>query len=715
MTDTPAPEAPAAPITEDSAHAGHDRPVPTGGRDSTDEGRKLVIASAYGAPDADEWVADARRMGVTVMRLTDIVETGLEDCLSDPEGKYEEMDLKARTAADAGMGVVLDLSFIRNAAIRAGRNPYKEDFDWSTYVAPLLARPFPTGGTYGTSEHIVYVSLPGEPHVDWGDDPNEKADTAEDLIAFYQRLARVVRRAGVDRPVAAGGFIHHTADGNGTDAGLDITAVYSLIEIDVCTTHAYDQDSLNALPMLTRYAHALGKPFILEETGRNAEGHSDAGRADWFARVRKACADAGVDGVGVWNVGQGGGFDVRPPRHPLAAAAMRRMADVVIPEALVAQEEEGLEPHGQHAATADSAASAVSAASAGTPDEGTSGDAAVAEGGAATARAAVAEGTPGGAAGRRDVVAPGEVASASGEPDASDARPDPATADSADGFGAGAAAGVTLTDGDQPGAVRAEDVTAHTSPSRLDAAGVPESASPGEAPRATTADEPDDDGARVQGVLASDADPGEGDEAGDAGTGEPSDTSDAAGAPSADAEPPEGPAARRWPAPSPSIEGLPLLRGRPPPPRGAAGLRLRPSLRRVPMPPRPRLLGEPSPAAGRKPPFGEALWLHGTRRRFMASGAGARRSPMRAGRPRTPPSRAPSHVRMPTPTAVMAGPPHAALPRRPTNRSTRARVSPPTPIGGRTPLRTRTAGTEAPLRGPGRRGICAPAGRPAGA
>ncbi len=174
-------------------------------------------------------------------------------------------------------------------------------------------------------------------------------------------------------------------------------------------------------------------------------------------------------------------------------------------------------------------------------------------------------------------------------------------------------------------------------------------------------------------------------------------------------------AARRWPAPSPSIEGLPLLRGRPPPPRGAAGLRLRPSLRRVPMPPRPRLLGEPSPAAGRKPPFGEALWLHGTRRRFMASGAGARRSPMRAGRPRTPPSRAPSHVRMPTPTAVMAGPPHAALPRRPTNRSTRARVSPPTPIGGRTPLRTRTAGTEAPLRGPGRRGICAPAGRPAGA
>lgn len=562
MTDTPAPEAPAAPITEDSAHAGHDRPVPTGGRDSTDEGRKLVIASAYGAPDADEWVADARRMGVTVMRLTDIVETGLEDCLSDPEGKYEEMDLKARTAADAGMGVVLDLSFIRNAAIRAGRNPYKEDFDWSTYVAPLLARPFPTGGTYGTSEHIVYVSLPGEPHVDWGDDPNEKADTAEDLIAFYQRLARVVRRAGVDRPVAAGGFIHHTADGNGTDAGLDITAVYSLIEIDVCTTHAYDQDSLNALPMLTRYAHALGKPFILEETGRNAEGHSDAGRADWFARVRKACADAGVDGVGVWNVGQGGGFDVRPPRHPLAAAAMRRMADVVIPEALVAQEEEGLEPHGQHAATADSAASAVSAASAGTPDEGTSGDAAVAEGGAATARAAVAEGTPGGAAGRRDVVAPGEVASASGEPDASDARPDPATADSADGFGAGAAAGVTLTDGDQPGAVRAEDVTAHTSPSRLDAAGVPESASPGEAPRATTADEPDDDGARVQGVLASDADPGEGDEAGDAGTGEPSDTSDAAGAPSADAEPPEEPAGGAAVAGSVSVDrGSPAAEG----------------------------------------------------------------------------------------------------------------------------------------------------------
>ena len=159
-------------------------------------------------------------------------------------------------------------------------------------------------------------------------------------------------------------------------------------------------------------------------------------------------------------------------------------------------------------------------------------------------------------------MAPGEVASASGEPDASDARPDPATADSADGFGAGAAAGVALTDGDQPGAVRAEDVTAHTSPSRLDAAGVPESASPGEAPRATTADEPDDDGARVQGVLASDADPGEGDEAGDAGTGSPSAPPDAAGASSADAEPPEEPAGGAAVAGSVSVDrGSPAAEG----------------------------------------------------------------------------------------------------------------------------------------------------------
>ena len=368
MTATPAPEAPAAPTTEDSAHAGPDRP-PADGPDRFDEGRKLVIASAHGAQDADEWVAHAQAAGVTVMRLTDIVETGLEDCLSDPGARYEEMDSRARAAVDAGMGIVLDMSFIRDAAIRAGRNPYRTDFDWEPYITSLLTRPFPAGDTYGTSEHVVYVSLPGEPRVDWGDDPNGRADTAEDLIAFYQRLARLVRRAAVDRPLAAAGFIHHTADGNGTDAGLDITAVYSLVEIDVCTTHAYDQDSLDALPMLTRYAHALGKPFIMEEMGRGAQERPDDEMADWLARLQEACAAAGVDGVGVWEVEQSRGFDVRPPQYPLTAAAVRRMVDAVIPEGIDVQEDPVT--HGEHAATPDEAVlpDALAGGSAGSGDE----------------------------------------------------------------------------------------------------------------------------------------------------------------------------------------------------------------------------------------------------------------------------------------------------------------------------------------------------------
>ena len=366
MTATPTPEASAAPITENSAHTGPDHPAPDG-PDRFDQGRKLVIASAQGAQDADEWVAEARDTGVTVMRLTDVIASSLEDCVNDPERKYEQMDSKARAAVDAGMGIVLDLSFIRDAAIRAGRNPYRTDFDWEPYVTSLLTRPFPAGGTYGTSEHVIYISLPGEPHVDWGDDPNEKADSAEDLIAFYQRLARVVRRAGVDRPLAAAGFVQHTADGNGTEAGLDITAVYSLVEVDVCTTHAYDQESLDALLMLTRYAHALGKPFIMEETGRDASDRSDAERADWLARVQKACATAGVDGVGVWEVEQSRGFDVQPPQHPLTAAAVRRMVDAVIPEGISVQKDPVT--HGEHAATPDEA---VSPDAPGTDPTGTS-------------------------------------------------------------------------------------------------------------------------------------------------------------------------------------------------------------------------------------------------------------------------------------------------------------------------------------------------------
>ena len=370
MTATPAPEAPAAPTTEDSAHAGPDRP-PADGPDRFDEGRKLVIASAHGAQDADEWVAHAQSAGVTVMRLTDIVETGLEDCLSDPGARYEEMDSRARAAVDAGMGIVLDMSFIRDAAIRAGRNPYRTDFDWEPYITSLLTRPFPTGDTYGTSEHVVYVSLPGEPRVDWGDDPNARADSAEDLIAFYQRLARLVRRAAVDRPLAAAGFIHHTADGNGTDAGLDITAVYSLVEVDVCTTHAYDQDSLDALLMLARYAHALGKPFILEEMGRDAQERPEDEMADWLARLQKACATAGVDGIGVWDIEQSRGFDVRPPQYPLTAAAVRRMVDAVIPEGIDIQDDPVT--HGEHAATPDEAApwDAPAGVAAGSGDEAT--------------------------------------------------------------------------------------------------------------------------------------------------------------------------------------------------------------------------------------------------------------------------------------------------------------------------------------------------------
>ena len=111
MTATPTPEASAAPITENSAHTGPDHPAPDG-PDRFDQGRKLVIASAQGAQDADEWVAEARDTGVTVMRLTDVIASSLEDCVDDPERKYEQMDSKARAAVDAGMGIVLDLSFI---------------------------------------------------------------------------------------------------------------------------------------------------------------------------------------------------------------------------------------------------------------------------------------------------------------------------------------------------------------------------------------------------------------------------------------------------------------------------------------------------------------------------------------------------------------------------------------------------------------------------
>ena len=196
MTATPTPEASAAPITENSAHTGPDHPAPDG-PDRFDQGRKLVIASAQGAQDADEWVAEARDTGVTVMRLTDVIASSLEDmCGPTPSASTSRWTPKARARPwTRGMGHRPGPVLHPGCGDQGRRNPYRTDFDWEPYVTSLLTRPFPAGGTYGTSEHVIYISLPGEPHVDWGDDPNEKADSAEDLIAFYQRLARVVRRA----------------------------------------------------------------------------------------------------------------------------------------------------------------------------------------------------------------------------------------------------------------------------------------------------------------------------------------------------------------------------------------------------------------------------------------------------------------------------------------------------------------------------------------
>lgn len=379
MTDTPAFEAAVAAFAGDSAPAESSSAAPTDvteppearSPDAPEPERRLVIAAAHGEFDVEEWIAAAQRVGVTVMRLTDVVDGDLDD-LRDPESAYGRMDDRARAAVEAGLGVVLDLSFVRDAALKSGENPYDEAFDWESLLEPLLGREFPTGGTYGTSEHVVYVALPGEPRMERDGGPEDRtagAEEAEDLIAFYQRLARLVRRAAVDRPLAAAGFVDHGEDGNGTDAGLDITAVYSLLEIDVCTTHAADEESLDALHMLTRYVHALGKPIILEETGRDIAELTEEEGAAWLDRVRQACEDTGVDGVGVWEVTHGGGFDIDPPTHRLAAVELRRMADVVVDTGAIRMLTETHSGDSTDSAnSADSTDSADSARSAGSAD-----------------------------------------------------------------------------------------------------------------------------------------------------------------------------------------------------------------------------------------------------------------------------------------------------------------------------------------------------------
>lgn len=293
--------------------------------------RGCVIASANGAPDGKLWAQRARQLGVTHMRITDLFGDGTAQALNNGGDKLGELDSKVRWARDANIRFWLDLSYVRNLFIKEKANPYYKTWrEWLPYFREVLSRDFPDSSVaYRDYPTLDCVALAGEPMVLWGDDnPVQQAGSADQYVWSLLQQVEAVRRLGYDGPIAAGGFIHLGSDGRGREAHGDLfDQVARMPEVDVFTAHGYDNPTADAFRNLAAIATQAGKPFILEEVGFNdKEDDAKAAKLDAFAEVASL---SGLNGVGLWNIGQYGDFDVRPDSGPKAAAAWLRVVDAV--------------------------------------------------------------------------------------------------------------------------------------------------------------------------------------------------------------------------------------------------------------------------------------------------------------------------------------------------------------------------------------------------
>lgn len=293
--------------------------------------RGCVIASANGAPDGKLWAQRARQLGVTHMRVTDLFGDSTAQALNNGGDKLGELDAKVRWARDSNIRFWLDLSYVRNLFIKEKVNPYYLGWqDWLPYFREVLWRHFPdTDIRYQDYPTVDCVALAGEPMVLWGDDnPVQQAGSADQYVWSLLQQTEAVRRLGYDGPVAAGGFIHIGSDGRGRDAHGDLfDQVAHLPEVDVFTVHGYDSPTGDAFRNLARIATQAGKPFVLEEVGFNDK--SDDAKAAKLAAFAEVASMSGLNGVGLWNIGQYGDFDVRPDSGPKSAAAWLQVVDAV--------------------------------------------------------------------------------------------------------------------------------------------------------------------------------------------------------------------------------------------------------------------------------------------------------------------------------------------------------------------------------------------------
>lgn len=290
-------------------------------RARTEALRGSVQISAYGAPDGARWAVQAAALGGTHMRLTNIFEESTAHAAANGGDKLGEMDSKVRAAVDAGFRIIIDFSYYRNLLIKEKTNPYFLEWPaWLSPMAQILGRQFPGADyDYAHAPEVSAVALSGEPDILWGDNnPIQQAKSPDQYLWAIRQQAIAARKLDYDGPLTAGGFNHLNSDGPDRGAyGDTVDRLASVPWVDALTFHGYDGPE-KLKPGISRFvdvAQSGGKLALMEECGFNSDGTTDAARAAKFRALVPCIAASGVAGLGLWNVGDYNGFDVRAT-HP---------------------------------------------------------------------------------------------------------------------------------------------------------------------------------------------------------------------------------------------------------------------------------------------------------------------------------------------------------------------------------------------------------------
>ena len=295
-------------------------------RARTEALRGSVQISAYGAPDGARWATQAAALSGTHMRLTNIFEESTVQAVTNGGDKLGEMDNKVRAAVDAGFRIIIDFSYYRNLLVREKTNPYSLEWTaWLTPMAQILGRQFPGADyDYAHAPEVSAVALSGEPDILWGDNnPVQQAKSPDQYLWALRQQVVAVRKLDYDGPVTAGGFNHLNSDGPDRGAyGDAVDCLAAVPWVDALTFHGYDEPG-KLKPGIAKFvdvAQSGGKLALMEECGFNSDNTADAARAAKFRALIPCVAASGVSGLGLWNVGDYNGYDVRAT-HPEAMKA----------------------------------------------------------------------------------------------------------------------------------------------------------------------------------------------------------------------------------------------------------------------------------------------------------------------------------------------------------------------------------------------------------